>query len=122
MNKVFNESHIVSFLSRLNRNIIEYYFNSFTHRVITKCREFFKKIILENINNSAILGSLSKATKGITLSDTGLFIVFTTVFNTLGMLFLNREMDLFSIISRICFLCMGTGLILREYVRNMRLR
>ena len=122
MSEIFNESRIVSFFSRLNKNIIEYWFNSATCGAAKKCREFFGKVVLKNISHSVILRSLGKAAKDVTLSDAGLFVILTTVFNTLAMIFLNKEMDLFSVIARICFLCMGAGLILTECARNMRLR
>lgn len=122
MNEFFKESRIVSFFSRLNENIIEYWFNSATCGAAKKCREFFGKVILKNMSHSVILRSLGKAAKDVTLSDAGSFVVLTTVFNTLAMIFLNKEMDLFSVVARVCFLCMGTGLILAECARNMRLR
>lgn len=111
--QIIENSKIISFFADLNKNLLLYFYNSKIYRFFTKINSFFRDIS-KNIDKSIIIRSSRKMLKNITISDIGLFITLVILFNTLAMIVLKKEIDIFSITARIFFFLLGMFLIFRK--------
>ena len=117
IDKVIQGSKIISFFGNLNKILVVSFCNSKTCKLFTKINSFFRNTILVNIDRSKIVKSVKKIALCIGLRDVGIFIILIVLFNTLAMMALGKEIDMFSVSARIFFFIIGVAC-----VWNMRLR
>lgn len=108
------ESKILNFSLNFNKNLLLYFYNSKIYECFKRFNRFFISAILNNAKNSLIVNKSKNILKYISLKDIGLFIVLIVIFNTLAMLFLEREIDIFSIGARVFFFCLGIFFIFKR--------
>ena len=106
------------FFVNFNRNLLLFFYKSGTYRLFLRINAFFKNSILKNTDKSLIINSTRKAVSNIRLKDIGVFIFLVVSFNTLLMIFLGKEIDIFSVAARVFFFALGVFL----YVRDLRIR
>lgn len=114
MKEIIRGSKIISFCKNLNKNLLLFFFNSKTYKFFLALNRFFKNVILKNRTQSLFVKTAKKLTKSIAVKDIGLFIVLVTLFNTLAMFVLNRQIDIFSISARMFFFLLGIFLIFKR--------
>ena len=114
LKKLLLESKILDFLAKFNTKLVGYFYKSITYKIFLKINIFFKRIILQNTNNSYFINALKSSKKRFSIKDIGLFIILVLVFNSLMMFIAGREIDIFSVIARIFFLSLGLFLILKK--------
>ena len=74
----------------------------------------FNRSLLKYFHESLIVRSINKLIKNIGLKDIGLFVALVVLFNTLAMVFMGKEIDVFSIFARMAFFFLAAFLILRK--------
>lgn len=112
--EIIRESKIISFFANFNKNLLSYFHNSKIYKSFLKLNIFFKDVILKNATKSIIIEKVKNIFKDIKLKDIGCFIVLVVLFNTLAMLFLGKEIDIFSKCARVFFFVFGIFLILKK--------
>ena len=112
--QVVSESKIIKFCANLNKNLLLYFYNSQIYQFFIKIHNFFVNSILKNVNKSLIISSTKNISKHIKLKDIGWFIVLVVLFNTLAMMFLKKEIDVFSVSARIFFFLLGIILVFKS--------
>lgn len=105
---------IIGFFADFNKNLLNYFYKSLVYKCFTKINAFFKDVFLKNMDKSLIVLSVKKIIKNIELKDIGLFILLVALFNTLAMVFMGKEIDVFSISARAFFFLLSVFLILRK--------
>lgn len=107
------ESRIIVFFADFNKNLLRFFYNSGVYKCFLKINVFFKDVFLKNTDKSLIVTSIKKIIKSIQPKDIGLFILLAVLFNTLAMIVLGKEIDIFSISARIFFFILGIVFIFR---------
>ncbi|UCD55449.1 MAG: hypothetical protein JSV93_01225 [Candidatus Omnitrophota bacterium] len=108
------ESRIVAFFANFDKNLLKFFYESGVYKCFLKINVFFKDVFLKNTNKSIILISIKKIIKNIHHRDIGLFVLLVTLFNTLAMIVLKKEIDIFSISARMFFLILGIFLVFKR--------
>ncbi len=108
------ESRISAFFANFNKNFLRYFYKSLVYKCFIKINIFFKNIFLKSMNKSLIVTSIKKISKNIELKDIGLFILLVVLFNTLVMVVLKKEIDIFSTSARVFFFLLGIFLIFKR--------
>ena len=108
------ESMIITFFANFNKNLLRFFYESHVYKCFLKINVFFKGTFLKNTDKSLIVTSIKKIIKSIQPKDIGLFILLVVLFNTLAMIVLEKEIDIFSISARIFFFCLGMFLIFKR--------
>lgn len=114
LQRVFEGSGIINFFANLNANLLVCFYNSRTYAVFAGMSRFLKDPVGKNAGGSVVLNFARNIAKNTKMWDMGLFIVLVTVFNTLAMIFLRREIDIFSICARVAFFVLGVALFTRK--------
>lgn len=112
--EIVRKSRIINFLKDFNRNMLLFFFESKTYKLFIKANGFFRKSILENADESAILKWIQKVYKKTTVKDVGVFIIFVVLFNTIAMLAFKNRIDVFSVYMRAFFLSFGVFLVVKK--------
>ncbi len=112
--KAFTESRIVRFFACFNKNLLLYFYNSGIYKLFVKIKVFFRSAVLKNADESVIIKSTRKVLQEVKLRDIGWFIILVVLFNTLAMVFLGKEIDVFSTAARVFFFALGVILIVRK--------
>lgn len=114
MNQVIGNSKIINFCKNLNKNLILYFYNSATYKIFIAFNKFFRNRVLKCADESIFVKTTKKIAAGIKVRNIGLFVILVVIFNTLAMIALGKEIDIFSICTRVFFLILGVILILRR--------
>ena len=105
--QIVSESKIVNFFKRINTEMLLCFYKSRIYGIFIKLLNFFKEQISKNIDKSVIIKGVKYVFKNVSLGDLGYFIILVVIFNTLVMLVLKKEIDIFSICARVFFFCLG---------------
>ena len=108
------ESRIIAFFANFNKNLLRYFYKSLVYKCFIKINLFFKNVFLKNTDKSIIINSLRKISRNIKPKDIGFFILLVILFNTLAMVALKKEIDIFSISARVFFFLLGIFLIFKR--------
>ena len=110
------DSKIAKFCINFNQRYLIFFYNSAIYKLF-RYATMFRREFLTNAQESSILKAMRRIASGIGLKDIAVFVVLVVICNTLFMLVLEREIDMFSLSARVLAFTISILYILRPNAR-----
>lgn len=117
-NKIFSKSIILKYFSNFNKYLLTAFHGSFAYKFFLRSNFFLKNVLMESYKNSKAVRTVRNIILGVRVRDIGVFIVFTVIFNTAVMIFINRKIGMLSALARLLFLILGIIFVLQDKVSS----